>query len=249
MNSHRILVTGGSRGIGRAIAHSLAKSGHRIAIQYNTNQGAAEECLETLAGSGHCLIATDLSRPDQARKLVSRVADKLEGLDGLVNNAGIHYYHPPAETDPAAWEQAWRDTLEVNLIAPMLLAHAAIPLMRSAGGGRIVNIGSRGAYRGEPGGPAYGAAKAGLHAGMQSMAQALAPEGIFITTVAPGFVATEMVSGHLQGPAGDSIRGQSPFKRVARPEEVAQVVDFLMSGNGDWLTGGVLDCNGASHLR
>jgi 3-oxoacyl-[acyl-carrier protein] reductase len=131
----------------------------------------------------------------------------------------------------------------------MLLSHAAIPLLKASGSGRIVNIGSRGGYRGEPGGPAYGSAKAGLHAGMQSMAQALAPAGIHVFSIAPGFVETDMVSEHLAGPAGDAIKAQSPLNRVAQPGEIARIVAFLLSGEGDWMTGSVLDANGASYLR
>ena len=117
------------------------------------------------------------------------------------------------------------------------------------GGGRIVNVSSRGAFRGEPDAPAYGAAKAGLNALSQSMAKALAPHNIFVGVVAPGFVETDMAAELLAGPEGEAIRGQSPMNRVARPDEVARTVLFLASEGVDYLTGCIVDVNGASYLR
>ncbi len=249
MNSRRVLVTGGSRGIGAAISLLLAKRGHQLAVHYGHDSQAAEKLLQKLEGEGHVLLRADLSDAKAVRGLAKEAHEALHGLDAIVNNAGIHQYHPPLETDADTWEKLWRDTLEVNLLAPMLLAHGAIPFLKASGSGRIVNIGSRGGYRGEPGGPAYGSAKAGLHAGMQSMAQALAPAGIHVFSIAPGFVETEMVAEHLAGPAGDAIKAQSPLNRVAQPGEIARIVAFLLSGEGDWMTGSVLDANGASYLR
>jgi 3-oxoacyl-[acyl-carrier protein] reductase len=113
----------------------------------------------------------------------------------------------------------------------------------------VVNVGSRGAYRGEPDVPAYGASKAGLHAFGQSMAVALAPEGISVVSLAPGFIATEMAAPLLDGPAGDAIRAQSPFGRVATAAEVARAVLALADPAAEWVSGSVVDFNGASHLR
>jgi NAD(P)-dependent dehydrogenase (short-subunit alcohol dehydrogenase family) len=121
--------------------------------------------------------------------------------------------------------------------------------MMAAGGGRIVNVSSRGAFRGEPLNPAYGASKAGLNAMGQSLAVALAPYNIVVTGVAPGFVETDMAARHLEGPGGDAIRAQSPFGRVARPAEIADAVVFLASPEAQWASGAILDLNGASYLR
>jgi NAD(P)-dependent dehydrogenase (short-subunit alcohol dehydrogenase family) len=121
--------------------------------------------------------------------------------------------------------------------------------MASRGGGRIVNVSSRGAFRGEPQAPGYGAAKAGLNALGQSLAVALAPYGVAVLTIAPGFVETAMVRPHLQGEAGDAIRAQSPFNRVATVDEVADAVAFLASDAAGWASGTILDFNGASYLR
>ncbi|MBM3716608.1 MAG: SDR family oxidoreductase, partial [Actinobacteria bacterium] len=127
-----------------------------------------------------------------------------------------------------------------------LVARALISAGRP---GAIVNVGSRGAFRGEPDFPAYGAAKAGLHAMGQSLAVALAPHGIAVTSVAPGFVGTDRQEEKLAGAGGEAIRAQSPFGRVATPEEVAAAVVYLTSPQSQWASGAVLDLNGASHLR
>jgi NAD(P)-dependent dehydrogenase (short-subunit alcohol dehydrogenase family) len=121
--------------------------------------------------------------------------------------------------------------------------------MAERGGGRIVNVSSRGAFRGEPRAPAYGAAKAGLNAMGGSLAVALAPLNIFVGTVAPGFVATDMVAETLAGPEGDAIRQQVPLGRVAQPEEIAHAVLFIPSPGAEFTTGAIIDVNGASYLR
>jgi NAD(P)-dependent dehydrogenase (short-subunit alcohol dehydrogenase family) len=117
------------------------------------------------------------------------------------------------------------------------------------GGGRIVNVSSRGAFRGEPESPAYGASKAGLNAMSQSLAKKLAKHNIFVGVVAPGFVETDMAAELLTGPEGDGIRNQSPLGRVARPEEVARAVLFLAAEGSEFMTGAIIDVNGASYLR
>jgi len=146
------------------------------------------------------------------------------------------------------WQDAWRVTLGVNLTGAANATWCAVRHMKGRGG-RIVNVGSRGAFRGEPTHPAYGASKAGLHAFGQSLAVALAPHGITVASVAPGYVATDMTVDELATPAGDLIRAQSPFDRVARPEEVAAAVVYLASPEAAWASGAVLDLNGASYLR
>ena len=171
------------------------------------------------------------------------------GIDILVNNAGIFEAHPVDEVSYEDWQHHWQRTLAVNLVGPANLCWHAVRHMRESGGGRIVNISSRGAFRGEPHCPAYGASKAGLNALTQSLAQQLAPLGIFVGAVAPGFVETDMASAVLDGPGGDAVRNQSPLGRVAKPEEVAHAVLFLASSGAEFSTGTVIDVNGASYLR
>jgi NAD(P)-dependent dehydrogenase (short-subunit alcohol dehydrogenase family) len=165
----------------------------------------------------------------------------------VVNNAGVFPPHEMRTTSYEEWQAAWRHTLDVNLVGPANVIWCAVPHMRR--GGRIVNVSSRGAFRGEPKQPAYGASKAGLNSLTQSLALALGPLGIAVTAVAPGFVETDMSNEHLKSPRGAQIRAQSPLNRVARPEEVAAAVRWLASPEAEWATGAVLDLNGASYLR
>ncbi|SDF36955.1 NAD(P)-dependent dehydrogenase, short-chain alcohol dehydrogenase family [Lentzea fradiae] len=244
--TRRALVTGASRGIGAAIAHALAADGHRIAVHYRSDPAAAQAVADALPGDGHVTVQGDLGA-DQAEQVVAATVERLGGLDVLVNNAGIYFHHPITTTSFDEWQRAWRRTVELNLYGPADLTWHAVQHMTD--GARIVNVGSRGAYRGEPDAPAYGAAKAGLHALTQSLAQSLAPRGIAVAGVAPGFVRTELVADLLDSEAGEQIRAQSPFGRVAEPEEVAAAVAFLASPAATWASGTIMDVNGASYLR
>ncbi|MCI0398416.1 MAG: SDR family oxidoreductase [Chloroflexi bacterium] len=244
-----VLVTGASRGIGRAIAQQFAETGARVALHYHRNRAAAEEALAALPGGRHHLFQADQASPEETQRLVEAVVAEMGRIDVLVNNAGIYEEHPPAGVSYGAWQAAWQQTLATNLVGPANLCYCVAQQMIAQSGGRIVNISSRGAFRGEPDAPAYGASKAGLNAMSQSLAKALAPHGIFVCVVAPGWVETDMAAETLAGPAGAEIRAQSPLNRVARPDEVARAVLFLASEGTDFLTGCIVDVNGASYLR
>ncbi|HEX8079663.1 MAG TPA: SDR family oxidoreductase [Jatrophihabitans sp.] len=247
------LVTGASRGIGAAIAHALAATGHRVAVHAGRDTAAAEQVRDALPGKGHLAVTGDLTLPDTCPRLVAEVIEGLGDLDVLVNNAGVYAGHPIDGTSYSEWQQAWRATLDLNLVAPANLAWLTVDhlLNRPAGpaGGRLISVGSRGAYRGEPVTSAYGASKAALHSLTQSLAIALAPHGIMAAAVAPGFVDTEMAREILEGPGGDAVRAQSPFGRVATSAEIAAVVTWLATDAPVWISGSVIDANGASHLR
>ena len=245
----RVLVTGGARGIGRAIAQGFADRGARVMLSYLSNHEAARETLAALPGEGHRSLAGDISNPNFCETLVAKTVQELGGLDILVNNAGIFEAHPIDEIDFTAWREAWGRTLGTNLVAAANLCYLAAQHMMTHGGGRIVNVSSRGAFRGEPESPAYGASKAGMNAMSQSLAQKLAPHHIFVGVVAPGFVETEMAAASLVGEQGAAIRAQSPLGRVAKPEEVAYAVLFLASEGAEFSTGTIIDVNGASYLR
>jgi len=253
--SRAVLVTGGSRGIGAAIVRGFAERGDRVAVHCRVSVTAAEAVRDSLPGQGHVIVRADLTDPEAVRAMVDDAAGLLGGLDVLVNNAGIYGGHPVLGTSYEEWQAAWQATLGINLTGAANVTWCAVRHMvgagsaGQAGGGRIVNVGSRGAYRGEPSHPAYGASKAGLHAFGQSLAVALAPHGITVASVAPGYVATDMTAEELATPAGDAIRAQSPFNRVATPREVAAAVVYLASPESAWSSGAVLDLNGASYLR
>ncbi|MEQ8956033.1 MAG: SDR family oxidoreductase [Gammaproteobacteria bacterium] len=249
LNDKSVLVTGGTRGIGLAVARAFAARGARVAMVYRGNDDAARQAIDGMPGSGHISIRADIAEPDQVERCVTEAIAELGAIDILVNNAGIGIYHPLESTSFADWQRAWQQTLATNLIAPANLCFHVARHMMSRGGGRIVNISSRGAFRGEPIKPAYGASKAGLNALGQSLAVALAPHRIFVGTVAPGFVNTELAADRLNGPEGDEIRAQSPLNRVAEPEDVAQAVLFLAAPGTEFSTGTIIDVNGASYLR
>ncbi len=244
-----VLITGASRGIGHSTATAFAKAGAQVAIHFNQRQEAARKVQASLAGSGHILVQADVANPTAVEHMVAQTIAGLGQIDVLVNNAGIHYDHPLDKLSYQEWQTAWRETIDVNLIGAANVAYCVAQHMISRQQGRIINVTSRGAFRGEPVATAYGASKAGLNAFSQSLAQHLAPYNIFVTAVAPGFVETDMARNTLDSPEGEAIRRQSPLNRVARPEEVAYTILFLASEGAEFLTGSIVDINGASYLR
>lgn len=250
-------MTGASRGIGSVIALQLAQRGVRVALHYRNNRKAAAASLESLPGKGHASFDADLSDPNEASLLWQRVSDSLGAVDILINNAGLYIFHPPLKTAYGDWQSAWQQTLATNLVAPASLSLLAAQSMAARqrpqasefGRGRIVNISSRGAFRGEPDAPAYAASKAGLNALSQSLARALAPAAVYLYCVAPGWVETEMATGHLEGPDGPAILAQHPLGRVNRTDEIANAAVYCALDAPAAMTGCVIDVNGASYLR
>jgi NAD(P)-dependent dehydrogenase (short-subunit alcohol dehydrogenase family) len=246
----RALVTGGSRGVGAAVSARLASAGVAVAVHCRAEVATAEALVRDLPGSGHIVVTGDIGDPRQVQALVGEAVAGLGGLDILVNNAGIHTDQPIAATSYEDWQEGWRRIIDVNVHGTANVTWCFVDHLRGRGdGGRIINIGSRGAYRGEPDAPAYGASKAAVHAMTQSLAVSLAPYDIAVAAVAPGFVRTDMTDALLSGPRGDGIRAQSPFGRVAEPEDVASAVAWLALCDAQWASGAVIDLNGASYLR
>ncbi|TQM79806.1 short-subunit dehydrogenase [Saccharothrix saharensis] len=223
--SRGVLVTGGSRGIGAAIVDAFRDLGDRVV--------------------GLSSSDVDLADPEAIEQVVSSTADALGGIDVLVNNAGLVELGS-VDLPYAQWQALWRRTFAVNVFGAADMSYCVARHMIARGTrGRIVNVGSRGAFRGEPNMPAYGASKAALHSLGQSLAVALAPHGIAVASVAPGFVGTDRVADMVT----DEVRAQSPFGRVAKPDEIAAAVVYLASPAAEWASGAVLDLNGASYLR
>ena len=244
-----ILITGASGGIGRAAAIECAQRGARIGVHYNGNRERAEATLAALPGDGHELFQCDITDPVAAEQLIESADQALDGLDVLVNNAGVSQRHRFEDIDYATWQASWHRIVTTNLTAAGNLCFCAGTRMIARGGGRIVNVSSRGAFRGEPLMPWYGASKAGMNAMGQSLAQALGPKGVFVYTVAPGFVETEMAAAVLSSAEGDSIRNQSTIGRVAQPGELGKTIGFLALEAPEFMTGCIVDVNGASYLR
>lgn len=264
-SSRGVLVTGASRGVGAQTARAFAERGDRVVVHYRGAEDLAREVRDSLPGEGHGIQQADLASPEETQALAAGAAEILGRVDVLVNNAALFLDpqdggskrgdHRVTDTDYDSWVRVWRTTLETNLMGPANLTFCVarhmleVPPAEGHPAGRVVNVGSRGAYRGEPDIPAYGASKAGLHAFGQSMAVALAPHGIGVVSIAPGFIATDMAAGLLEGASGEAIRAQSPFGRVATAPEVAGAIVALAEPGAEWASGAVVDFNGASHLR
>ena len=242
-------MTGGSRGIGASICERFAALGDRVAVHFSANADAAQAVLASLPGEGHIAVQADLRDPAAIAAMVDEVGTAFGGIDILVNNAGVFFSHPITETSYEDWQQAWADTIGINLIGAANVTWCAVRHMPHDGTARIVNVGSRGAFRGEPKAPAYGASKAAMASFGQSLAKDLGTLGIAVATVAPGFVETDMAAGYLDGPEGAARKAESPFNRVAQPEEIADAVVWLASPGAQWASGAILDLNGASYLR
>jgi NAD(P)-dependent dehydrogenase (short-subunit alcohol dehydrogenase family) len=245
----RALVTGAGRGIGCAIATHLAAAGARLVLHAREHADRARALAASLPGGPHATALGDLTAPAELGRAFDEAWGAFGGLDVLVNNAAIYEEHPPLELDPEAWRRAWARTLAINLDAPAALCHLAARRMAEAGGGRLVNVSSRGAFRGEPTAPAYAASKAGLNALTQSFAKAFAARGVLAFVVAPGWVDTERVAPIVRGERGEAIRQDAPLGRVATADEVAAVVRFLALEAPASMTGAIVDVNGASYLR
>tara|TARA_R110002012_G_scaffold66614_1_gene173933 strand:+ start:11498 stop:12253 length:756 start_codon:yes stop_codon:yes gene_type:complete len=244
-----VLVTGASRGIGKATAMAFAKKGAKVGVNYRSNDKVAQQTLAELTGKGHHLFKRDISQKSETQALIDDFIKTYGQLDILVNNAGISIFHEIDKVDFEHWTNAWEKTFETNLFAVANLCYWGAKAMMKTGGGHIVSVSSRGAFRGEPTKPAYGASKAALNSMSQSLAKKLAPHHIYVGAVAPGFTETEMAKETLTPAERENLLRESPFKRMAQPEEVAHAILFLASSEAAYSSGTIIDVNGASYLR
>ena len=241
LSNKTILITGAAGGIGETLCTSFAEANGTIILHYNSNRDKAESLLQKLPGMHHRAIQCDLSNADQVNTMFSAI----DHVDIVINNAAVVENHEIDSLSYQDWQDIWERTIGANLIGPANIMYLASKFMIKNGGGKFINISSRGAFRGEPSAPAYGASKAGLNCLGQSLAKALAKDRVFVYTIAPGFVDTERVKNLID----DEVRAQSPLNRVAKPQEIADTALWLAADDNEFLTGCIIDVNGASYLR
>jgi 3-oxoacyl-[acyl-carrier protein] reductase len=243
-----ILVTGASRGVGAATALTLSQAGANVILHYSQGKAEIETVAATIAGD-HTCIQADLSRPGAAIELWQTALSCKGSIDVLVNNAAVMPY-AGIEEDWETWSEVWQATLQVNLIAVADLCRAAIHHFKSRGGGAIVNIASRAAFRGDaPDFMHYAASKGGVVALTRSIARGFAQDRILAYTIAPGFVHTDRIAELMQEKGADYVTRDIPMGEPVPPQEVANIVSFLASGLATHLTGSTIDVNGASYVR
>lgn len=247
LQGRRTLITGGSRGIGRAAVLMFAQAGSDVAFNYLLREDAAREVRAAVVAKGReCLMyRADISREDEVRGMVADINGAWGGIDVLVNNAGIWTDLEMGEGDAGAWQE----TMAVNLDSLYFLTNAVVPAMKSQKRGWVINIGSTAGIRGEAHHSHYAATKGAVNALTKSWAAELAPWGIRVNCVAPGWVETDMCSGVFSDPAfKESVRQSIPLKRIPTPEDIAGPVLFLASDLARHITGAILNVNGGSVL-
>jgi len=226
------LVTGASRGIGRAIALELAREGARVAVNYQSNDAKAQEVADEIGKcGGKCLLVkANLADPKEARAMVKRVADQFTHLDVLVNNAGI----TRDKLLPRMTDEDWLEVIQTNLNAMFFCTSAAIPIMTAQSYGRIINISSMNGQVGAIGQANYSASKGGIFAFTRTAALELAKSGITVNAIAPGFTQTDMFA-KVPEAIQTQIKARIPLGRFAQPEEIAKAVVYLVA-DGDYIT-------------
>jgi 3-oxoacyl-[acyl-carrier protein] reductase len=242
-----VLVTGGSRGIGAAIAVAAGGAGADVAVGYRDQAEAAASVVQDLETMGRTAapFPADISDPDEAKWLVSEVEGHFGRIDGLVNNAGVMPSSPVLETS----DEEWDEVLRTNLFAPFYCSRAALPGMIERGEGSIVMISSRLGQIGWPELAHYSAAKAGLLGLTKSMAREFGPQGIRVNAVAPGFTITDMTRELVDGESGRRRLAELPSRRFAEPEDVAASVVFLLSDAAALYHGQTLNPNGGGFMQ
>ena len=246
LSGKRMLVTGGSRGIGGACCKLAAKAGARVAVGYRFERAAAEALVRSIidaGGEAHC-VAAELADRGEAEMLVDDAAERFGGLDVLINNHGIWKGAPIEEMS----DGEWNEMIGINLTGAFHVIRAAVPHFKAGGGGTIVNLSSTAGQRGEAGHSHYAATKGAIISMTKSLAVELAPHGIRTNCVAPGWVDTDMSHETLVGPRAEEIRAAIPLGRPATAEEIAGVVLFLASPLAAFINGEVINVNGGSVL-
>jgi NAD(P)-dependent dehydrogenase (short-subunit alcohol dehydrogenase family) len=242
-----VLITGGSRGIGAETARRMAAAGGRVIINYRRSEDEANALVQEIGGNAIAICA-DIADPAALETMIDDIVDAFEKIDVLVNNAAVFEYNPFDGDDFAAWQQGWRRTFDLNVFAAANAAWLAMRAMRRSGGGKIINVASRAAWRGETEFADYGASKAALVNLTRSIARACAKDNIVASCVAPGFIETEMAKPELEKHRDEILR-QIPLGRVGSTADVANVILFLASPMADYLNGVTIDINGGSWFQ
>src|SRR6516162_3882029 len=238
------LVTGASRGIGRAIVVELAREGAKVALNYQSSDAAAKEVADQITKEGGTclLVKANLADPKQARGMVKKVADQFGHLDILVNNAGITRDKQIGKMT----DEDWQEVIQTNLNAVFFCTSAAVPIMTAQSYGRIVNVSSMNGQVGAFGQANYSASKGGVIAFTRTAAVELARSGITVNSVSPGYTETDMFA-KVPGDIQAQIKAKIPLRRFAQPEEIAKAVVFLVA-DGDYITGQVIGVNGGAFM-
>jgi len=248
LNGKVVLVTGASRGIGAAIAKACSDSGAKVALHYNSNQSQAEEVLRGLS-CGSKAFQADLGSTESLIQLFEQVIDSFGCIDVLVNNAGIAI-SSDISSDNASWIRDWDTTFAVNTRAQGLLCKLAIDHFIKRGGGRIINISSRAAFRGDTSEYlAYGASKGAIVALTRSIARYYGKQNIAAFNIAPGFVRTDMAQDFMDQYGEDYALNDIALNKLTEPQDLAPMIVLLASGLADHATGCTIDINAASYVH
>jgi len=248
LKNKKILVTGSSRGVGKAITKRLANCGAQVAAHYFNSEKSANELVQEF-GNQIIPVRGDLGNPDETVEVFKVAYQKLNGLDVLINNAAIAV-NSPITKDHASWLIDFHQTLQVNLTATALLCKVAIGKFVRNGGGRIINIASRAAFRGDTTEYwAYAASKGGMVSLTGSIARAFGKDGIVAFNIAPGFVKTDMADGFIQQYGEDMVMDDLALGELTTPEHIAPMVALLASGLADHATGTTIDINAGSYVH
>ena len=240
-----VVVTGASRGLGRAIAEEVARGGAKVVVNYSRSQEPAEELVNEISESGGEAIAVqaDVSDAEQAQKLIDQAIEEYGRIDVLVNNAGINIDRTLKKLSVDDWDKV----IQVDLNSAFYTVHAVLPHMTEQGGGKIINMSSFVGEAGNIGQANYSAAKAGLLGFTKTAAKELARIGITVNAICPGFIETDMVAS-IPEDARDKLLKTVPLGRFGQPEEIARAVCYLVE-DGDYITGQSLDINGGVYIR
>jgi len=243
-----ILVTGASRGIGRALAEGLAGSGATVAVHFNQNRTDAEALADAL-GHDASAFQADLADPVSCEQLFHSVIATYGRLDVMINNAGIAL-EIPFDAPMDEWREGWDRTIAVNLRAVDLLSRLAVGHFQQHGGGRLINVASRAAFRGDtPESLAYAASKGGVVALTRSIARYFGKSGVCAFIIAPGWVRTGMAQDHLEEHGEEGVVAELALDRLTEPADLAPLVVLLASGLADHATGATFDVNAGSYVR